>query len=326
MKLDDNISSLKIIRRIIAISIMLIIILVAVVFASKNDINYITIRFTDDTQISVVTTKVTVREILEENNIELLSDEKVSPGLDEPISSAKLIEISKVTEKPVVVAEEETNVTTEQILGSYVTVTEKLVTEQVEIPFETITKDVSQTGTDTVDQVLQEGKNGLKEIKYKVRYENDVEVNRTVISETVLEQPVDKIVQISTKVVSRSSYYRASSAISLGETVQGIAPRVTTMNVSAYTASTCGKPSSDPSYGKTASGARASSWYTVAAGPGIPMGTIIYIPYFASQPNGGWFVVEDRGGAITNSKLDIYMDTLSECLNFGRRNLECYVY
>ena len=326
MKLDDNISSWKIVKRVIAISIMLIAVLVAVVFASKNDINYITIKFSDDSQISVVTTKINVGDILKENNIVLLPDEQVVPDLDSTINASKLIEISKVSEKPVVVAEEKTNVTTEQILGTYVNVTEKIVVEQVEIPFETITKDVSQSGTETVDKVLQEGENGLKEIQYKVRYENDVEVSREAISETVVKEPVDKIIQVSTKVVSRSNSYRASSAMSLSSTVEGITPRVSTMNVSAYTAATCGKSSSDPNYGRTSSGARASSWYTVAAGPGLPIGTIIYIPYFASQPNGGWFVVEDRGGAITNSRLDIYMDTISECTNFGRRNLECYIY
>lgn len=326
MKLDDNISSGKIVKRVIAISIMLIAVLVAVVFASKNDINYITIKFSDDSQISVVTTKINVGDILKENNIVLLPDEQVVPDLDSTINASKLIEISKVSEKPVVVAEEKTNVTTEQILGTYVNVTEKIVVEQVEIPFETITKDVSQSGTETVDKVLQEGENGLKEIQYKVRYENDVEVSREAISETVVKEPVDKIIQVSTKVVSRSNSYRASSAMSLSSTVEGITPRVSTMNVSAYTAATCGKSSSDPNYGRTSSGARASSWYTVAAGPGLPIGTVIYIPYFASQPNGGWFVVEDRGGAITNSRIDIYMDTISECTNFGRRNLECYIY
>ena len=326
MKLDDNISSMKMIKRIVAISIMLIVILVAVVFASKNDVNYITIEFSDDSQISVVTTKINVGDILKENNIVLLPDEQVVPSLDSSINASKLIEISKISEKPNVVAEEETNITTEQILGTYANVSEKIVVEQVEIPFETVTKDVSQSGTETVDKVLQEGENGLKEIQYKVRYENDVEVSREVISENVIKDPVDKIIQVSTKVVSRSSSYRASSAVSLSSTVEGITPRVSTMNVSAYTAATCGKSSSDPNYGRTSSGARASSWYTVAAGPGLPIGTIIYIPYFASQPNGGWFVVEDRGGAITNSRLDIYMDTISECTNFGRRNLECYIY
>lgn len=319
MKSQDGYSSIGILKKILALIILIGILLVTVVFATKNDVNYITIKFSDDTQISVVSTKVTVAEILEENNIVLLPDEQVVPNLDSVIDVTKTIEISKISEKPVVVAEEEANVTTEQILGKYITVRETIITEQVEIPFETVTKDVSQSGTETTDKVIQEGENGLKEIKYKVRYEDDVEVNRIAIEETILKEPVDKIIQVSTKIVSRSNSYRVSSAISLGATVEGATPTVTTMNCSAYT-------SAPPWYETTATGARASSWYTLAAGPSVPFGTVIYIPYFASQPNGGWFVVEDRGGAITNSRLDIYMDTEAECRTFGRRNLECYVY
>ena len=70
----------------------------------------------------------------------------------------------------------------------------------------------------------------------------------------------------------------------------------------------------------------ATSWYTVAAGKGYPMGTVIYIPSMKNKPNGGWFVVQDRGGAISNNKLDIYMNTYNECIQFGRKNIECYIY
>ena len=56
------------------------------------------------------------------------------------------------------------------------------------------------------------------------------------------------------------------------------------------------------------------------------MGTIIYIPALKNKPNGGWFVVKDRGGAIKDNKLDIYMTTYNECIQFGRKNLECYIY
>lgn len=323
MKTEEK-SSIRIIRKIVFISIIVISLLVIGVFATKSDVNYITIKFSDDTSISVVTKKIKISDILEENNIVLLEDEEVEPGLDCNITATRTIEISKIGEQKVVVADEVSSVTTEQILGNYVTITEKIITEQIEIPYETVTKDVSKSGTETKDSVLQEGQNGIKEIKYKVKYQDNTEIERVTISETIVKEPVDKIVQISSKVVSRS---RASTAgASLGGAVQGKEPRVTTMNVSAYTASTCGKSSSDPSYGRTSSGAMASSWYTVAAGPSIPIGTVVYIPYFANQANGGWFVVQDRGGAITNNRIDVYMDTYGECLSFGRRNLECYVY
>ena len=268
MKVDS--SSGKIIRRIIFVSIIVIGLLAVGVFATKSDLDYITIKFSDDTSISVMTTKTKVSDILEENNIVLLDDEVVEPSLDSDINVAKTIEISKADKEPVIVAEEVSNITTEQILGNYVTVTEKIITEQIEIPFETVTKDVSSSGTETQDRVLQEGENGLKEVKYKVKYQDDVEVERTVISETIIKEPVDKIIQISSKVVTRSSSRPTGSGLTLASSVSGATPSVSTKSVSAYTATG----------NRTASGAWPSSGYTVAAGPGIPMGTVVYIPYF----------------------------------------------
>lgn len=182
--------------------------------------------------------------------------------------------------------------------------------------------------------VVTEGKNGLKRATYKIKYQNDIEISRTLIKEEVIENAVDKVVQLTT-VTTRgaTSNTRAHNVVtstpsnsSLASKVEGIEPTIKKMNASAYTASECGKSVNSKGYGKTASGATATSWYTVAAGSGYPMGTIIYIPYFADQPNQGWFVVQDRGGSISNNKIDIYMDTYNECVKFGRRNLECYVY
>ena len=322
----NNKSILKFARKIAFLVIIAIGLFAAGVFASRSDVNYITINFSDDSSISVVTSKVKVSDILEENNIILLDDEIVEPNIDSNITATKTITISKIDEEKVIVAEEVATVSTEEILGNYVVITEKIVTEQIEIPFETITKDVSNSGTETRDTILQQGQNGIKEIKYKVKYQEEKEIERSIISETVIKEPVDKIVQISSKVTSRGGSRRGVSALTLAASLEGVTPVKTTFNCSAYTASTCGKSPSHPAYGITSSGARAASWYTIAAGSSYPIGTVIYIPYFASQPNGGWFVVEDRGGAITNARLDIYMDTLVECTNFGRRNLECYVY
>ena len=100
-------------------------------------------------------------------------------------------------------------------------------------------------------------------------------------------------------------------------------PVVRTLNASAYCscAKCCGKTN-----GVTSSGNIATEWHTVAAGSGYPMGTVIYIPAFADMPNGGWFVVEDRGGAISNNKIDVYMGSHEAAIQFGRRNLECYIY
>lgn len=314
--------SIKIIRKIVFISIILIGMLTIGVIAAKSNLNTVTIVCSDDCELSVVTSETNVGKILEENCIILLDDEKVTPSAQSNIDFSKTIVISKVTEEPVIVAEEVSNVSTEEILGNYVTITEKIVTEQQEIPYETVTKDISASGTETTNKVVQEGENGLKETKYKVKYQNDVEIEKTIISEQVIKEPVDKIIQISTKVTSRSGG-RSVNRAAIVASVEGITPSVVTLNASAYCAcaSCCGK-----STGKTSSGAIAQEWYTVAAGKGYPIGTIIYIPAFANKPNGGWFEVQDRGGAISNNRIDVFMGSHSAALSFGRKNLECYVY
>lgn len=317
-----------ILKRVIIITLTLICLLAIGVKASNLKINTVEITFSDDCEISVMTSKTLVSDILEENHIILMDDEVVYPPLDSNIDVTKKIIISKGETKKTIIAEETSNITEQQILGEYVTVVEKIIVEQEEIPFETIIKDNSSEGDDTTDRVLQEGENGIKEVKYKVKYQNDIEIEKVEISSEIIKEPVDRIVQVSTRITSRygSRSIAANSASALAASVADVEPVVLTMNASAYTASTCGKKASDPGYGRTSSGAYASSNYTLAAGPAYPIGTVIYIPYFADEVNGGWFVVQDRGGAISNNRIDIYMDTYQECISFGRRNLECYIY
>lgn len=321
MKLSESFS---IIRKIVFITIILICMLIVGSKASKSDVNYVTIVFPENYETTVMTSTVKISDILSENHIIILPDEVVSPPLDDVIDITKTITISKVTDEKKIIAEEIESVTTEELLGKYVTITDKIIVEQIEIPYETITKDVSKEGTQTKDTILQKGRNGLKEIKYKVRYQDNTEIERIVISEKIIKEPVDKIIQISTKISSRAGKrenHQTPEAIAAS--VSGITPTVTTLNASAYCAcmSCCGKTN-----GVTSSGNVAKEWYTIAAGSGYPIGTVIYIPALADKPNGGWFVVEDRGGAISNNKIDIYMGSHTQAIIFGRKNLECHIY
>lgn len=93
--------------------------------------------------------------------------------------------------------------------------------------------------------------------------------------------------------------------------------------VTAYTLSDLGMPL----HGLTAQGTRPRPWYTAAADVDlIPLGTRLYIPALADTPSGGWFVVEDTGGAVRGYSLDLYFDSRAEALRFGRRRLEVYIY
>lgn len=100
-----------------------------------------------------------------------------------------------------------------------------------------------------------------------------------------------------------------------------------TMRVTAYDllVESCGKLPDHPLYGITASGSPVKEWHTAAAGPELAFGTIIYIPYFLKMPNKGVFVVADRGSAITNGTLDVYMAAHEAAEAFGKQYLECYI-
>ena len=339
MKKDDNASiSLK---KIIVISLIMIFVTATGigVMATNTKLYSVKIILSNGYEKRVTTSKTKVEDILNENHIIVLPEEKTIPKRDEELSDNKTIKISKNAEDEVI-AEKETEITSEEIIKSYDSIVEKIIKEQIKLPYETITKDVS-TGTGTKqDKIVQNGEDGIKEITYKVKYQNDLEIEKTEIKSEIIKEPVNKIVEVRTKqVTSRASTERAdgeqtavtsnpatSSQTTLAQKVAGITPSVRTLNASAYTASTCGKAPGSSGYGRTASGAMASSWYTVAAGSGYKLGTVIYIPYFANKPNGGWFVVQDRGGAISNNRIDVYMVTYNECISFGRRNLECYIY
>lgn len=290
MKKDDKASvSLK---KIIVISLIMIFVMGIGVMATNSKVSNVKIILSNGYEMKVLTSKTKVSEILDENHIILLPEEKTVPKSDEELSDNKTIKISKKDEEEQTIANQTGEVTIEEILQSYDSIVEKIIKEQITIPYETVTKDVS-TGTGTKqDKVVQKGEDGIKEITYKAKYQNDVEIEKVEISSEVIKEPVNKIVEVRTnQVTSRASTERKAtsnpaqtSTTSLAKKVEGITPTVKTLNASAYTASTCGKAPGSSGYGRTSSGAMASSWYTVAAGSGYKLGTVIYIPYFANKP------------------------------------------
>lgn len=294
-------------KKIIAISILFILILGISVIAGNVKLNNVKIKFSNNHEITVLTSKTKVADILNENHIMLSSDETAVPDMEEEITSAGTIIITKVGEEPTKIAEiseEELDNNVDDIAENYSNITEEIITVQEEIPFETITKDVSN-GDNTTNRVIQAGKNGIKEVTYKVKYKDDVEIERIELSSKVIKEPVDKIVQIQTKVTSRS-----------GSRTGGVTTASSgRYKVTAYCscARCCGKTN-----GITASGARATAGHTVAAPSTFAFGTKLLI-------NGKTYVVEDRGGAIQGNRIDIYMNSHSDALAWGVRYLDVEV-
>lgn len=209
MKTEESLSK-GIIKRIVFITLVLVILLGIGVFAGTQSVNSVKIKFSDNTEITVITSKSNVNDILKENNIFVLEDEQVVPSTSENIGSDKTIKITRKTEE----TSSENEVVTAQVVesneildSSNGTISEKIVKETVEIPFETITKEVSTNSTDgeKVNKVVQEGKNGIKEITYKIKYQDDIEIERKQLSEVVVQEPVNKIIQVTVQISSRSA-------------------------------------------------------------------------------------------------------------------------
>ena len=294
------------IMKIICISVILILISGIGVMAVNTQLSDVKIVLQNGYEMTALTSKTKVADILDENNIILEENQKTIPDLDSEVTAGDTIKITDKSYNEVQIAqisEDGVETSLNQLLENYAPITEKIVVEQVTIPYETVTKNTTGTTDGTTNKVLQEGKDGLKEVTYKVKYQNDVEIEKTVISEVVVTEPVDKIVQVQKKQTSRSASLPRTSTTS---TTGG-----TTYKITAYCpcSKCCGKTT-----GRTASGTKATAGRTVAASSKFAFGTKLNI-------GGHIYVVEDRGGAVTGNKIDIFVNSHAEALQWGVRYL-----
>lgn len=293
--------------KIICVSLILLALSGAGVIVMATQVKTVTITLASGYELEVMTNKSNVAEILEENNIVIGENERTTPDLKEEITednkivicdkSIQEIQVAKISESGI-------ETTLDEILESYSPIIEKIVTVEEEIPYQTITKDASTSGENTRNRVVQQGANGIKQVTYKIKYKNEQEIERTLLSEVITKQPVDKIVQVQNNVTSRTSATTRNSGTSTA-----------IYKVTGYCACVkcCGKTN-----GITASGTKATAGKTVAASAQFSFGTKLLI-------NGTTYTVEDRGGAIKGNKIDVYFNTHAEALQWGVKYLPVQV-
>lgn len=296
------------IMKIIGVSLIFILIFGVSVMATEINIRSVEITMANGYKMNVVTTKTNVSEILADNNIVIENNERVTPSLNETITENNKITITNKSEQEVQIAkisESGIETTLDEILKGYSPIIEKIVVEQETIPYETITKDAAQGATDTKNKVIQQGEDGIKEITYKVKYQNEEEIEKIKISEQVVKEPVNRIVQVQVNATSRATTSRTASAHSAGGTTK-------IFKVTAYCS--CAKCCGGHASGYTSSGTKATAGRTVAASGQFSYGTKLLI-------NGKEYTVEDRGGAVKGDKIDIYMNSHAEALAWGVKYL-----
>mgnify|MGYP004662145333 CR=1 FL=1 len=240
----------------------------------------------------------TVSDLLERMNITLGDDDTVSVNLGNYTQDGMVIDVTKYT-YGTAEADEAITYTTERVANASMA-----------------------AGKESVKQA---GKNGTAHVTYSITYKNGKEVDREPISSTVVTAPTPEIIEYGTKSgsVTSGDRIRSDSRNSDGSGVLTFNSgstlsysRVITANATAYTA----KPGA-----RTASG-KAVYVGGIAVDPKvIPLGTKLYITTTNGKIVYGMATAIDTGGAIKGNKIDLFYNTYSECVQFGRRNCTVYV-
>ncbi|WP_346889413.1 3D domain-containing protein [Clostridium sp. UBA1056] len=239
----------------------------------------------DGKNLSIASAEKTVKDMLEAENIKVNQEDKVTPSIDENLQEGMTVEVTRVKKE--------------------------LVDEVQPIAFETETRNNSEL-KQGVEEVVQDGSNGERTITTEVVYENGKEVNRRVVKEVVSKNPINKILDIGTLVaVERPS--RGSSSDQDFEYSSVISCEST-----AYT-SDRGDSGTVTATGTTVK-RNPDGYSTVAVDPRvIPLGTKLYIEGY------GLAIAEDTGGAILGNKVDVYVNSYDEAVNWGRRQVNVYI-
>ena len=171
------------------------------------------------------------------------------------------------------------------------------------------------------EEVFQEGAEGQKRIVELVNYTNFSEQNRAFVSESILREPVDRIVLVGTAKEGKLK----ENAPAIGDGVIVLPDgeiltynKVDKFKATAYTHTDAGCDR------VTATGTRVHIG-TVAVDPRvIPYGTRMYIVSNDGRYIYGLSAAEDCGGGIKNKQVDLYFPTTKECFQFGVRG--CTIY
>ena len=232
----------------------------------------------------------TVQQLLRRLDLEVTGEDTVSHGMEEPVVSGMELRIDRI-----VTAEE-----------SYTSVVSHSVTR--------CTDPTLPTGQ---EQVLTAGVDGELLCRAEVTYKNGLETTRKVISRTVTQPPVTEVVAVGTGEPEQALRIgNGSITLPTGEVLTYT--HKDTVRATAYT------HTDDGCDFITATGTTVR-WGTVAVDPRyIPYGTRMFIRSSNGSYVYGIAVAEDCGGDIKGDRMDLYMPTHEQCMEFGRR--VCTVY
>lgn len=174
-----------------------------------------------------------------------------------------------------------------------------------------------------MEEVLVEGVDGEMLCVADVTYVNGEEIERVLLDETVTVASVTEVIAVGTGGEAEAVDPDAMPVITDGYITLPTGEVLTythtaQIRATAYT-------HTDAGCDMITSTGTTVHWGTVAVDPRyIPYGTRMFILSNDGSYVYGIAVAEDCGGDIKGDRMDLYMPTFAECMQFGRRN--CTVY
>lgn len=289
---------------------------------------------------TIVTYKGTVEDVLKENNIDVISKDKVEPSLNSKVSENEVIKIQKAVPVTVVIAGQEHEILTaeetvgdmlhaetdyireqggdydeddevtpsretrigENLMVSLVQVKIEEVIEKEVQEYETITQTDENKDINSKAEVVQVGKNGTMDVRYRIYNYEDGTTKKIMLDSTLVEAPQDEII------VKGSGYFMSSRS---GEQVK-IKGKSFYVSATAYY---CGDNAITATGRRAVRNKAADGISTIAVDPSvIPLGTLVYVQGY------GKAVAADVGTAIKGNKIDVYTSSLAEARAWGRKD------
>ncbi|MDN4495393.1 G5 and 3D domain-containing protein [Ureibacillus aquaedulcis] len=292
----------------------------------------------DGSQSKVWTTESKVKNILEEANIEVTEQDKLSAALDAEVGETNQIDIQKAFQLTLVDGLEErqvwsTSTTVANFLkqqgiqlnefdrvenglekeiapGDKITVVRvEKVTDVVEeaIDFAVETKSDSSL-LKGKEKVITQGEPGKVARTYEITKKNGKVSQKVIKSEEVIQEPTTKVVAVGTKVVT-AAVSRSKSTASSSSSKEFY------VTATAYTANCSGCS------GITATGlALKDGMKVIAVDPSvIPLGSKVWVEGYGNA------IAADKGSAIKGNKIDVFIGSNSKANSWGRKKVRIKV-
>ncbi|MEG1002497.1 MAG: 3D domain-containing protein [Clostridium sp.] len=298
----------------------------------------------DGKEETFITYKGTVKDVLQENGLEVSDHDKVQPSLESKLKEDDQIEVRKAVpinvkfaKKDVKIVSAEETVQDALIAGSdqlkkegveyvngvdevepgldapveenmkvdVVKVEVKSVTEHKNIPYDTVTKKDSSLEQGK-KRVESDGKHGKQEVTYQVVYKDGEEAEKREVSSKTIATPVNAIVVQGTKNPVQYIPNRGGDSIAYKKHL--------VVESTAYSG-----------HNNTATGVKPvynpGGISTIAVDPRvIPLGSLVYVEGY------GYARAADTGGAIKGNIIDVFFNSDSQCTTWGRKyGVDVYV-